>query len=635
MRIYFYLFVLTFANVVPAGGQVRKPVVSLNQAGFNTGWPKRFTAPMATEGTPFIVTRNGNGKVLFRGTVKGGIGDFSAFEPGDENAEFSVSLTEGGKPTVVSYPFSIGDNFLQRRLFAPALGFMLDCRSVTGTHASAYGGCPWRDGTFYSFEVPSLVLQYLSNKEDFDAAPVEMNYLKDKLRVLDSGFRYVMDKEGQYALSSTRDYFTKIDPPVGASVPDIVQLMHWGIGFYMVNPVTQDPSGGTEGRRLHPQTLEQFAYFLYGFPYYRQFFTDRFYRQALGMAFDEWDKTGLLGIFNIVGDGKGREAPGHSILPNLLLYEVALREKREDAARYLDAAVKQAEWVVKMLDFKDPRTTKGQRMSEHKLVPALVYLLQRYPEKSPAGLQAKIDQWAQIAISRSENLWDFRRYDLDSNWSVPGFSETGNIAVFTGIALAASKVLTDDKTRTRLLELAVAAQDDLLGRNPQNAAAAHRPEMGFPGVERGWPKGYHDNVCARLETVRGSLSSISPTSMYPYNPDGKFGHLEGWTAFNAAWNVSLAYMNDAATVLECKADRRRKQLIIRLQKPVVFQTGKPRSVFLEAAGRKPVEIVLLPSGKGQEFVGQYSLDALPADSDITIRYGDALFNQQQIFILKL
>jgi hypothetical protein len=26
---------------------------------------------------------------------------------------------------------------------------MIDCRSVLGKHPSAYGGSPWRDGTYY------------------------------------------------------------------------------------------------------------------------------------------------------------------------------------------------------------------------------------------------------------------------------------------------------------------------------------------------------------------------------------------------------------------------------------------------------------------------------------------------------
>ena len=87
---------------------------------------------------------------------------------------------------------------------------------------------------------------------------------------------------------------------------------------------------------------------------------------------------------------KGRHAPGHSIVPNLLMHEVAKREKRDDAAKYLDAAVAQAEFIVKNIDWNDPRTTKGHRMSEHRTIPNLVWLLQKYPDRAPAGLKEKI-----------------------------------------------------------------------------------------------------------------------------------------------------------------------------------------------------------------------------------------------------
>ena len=44
---------------------------------------------------------------------------------------------------------------------------------------------------------------------------------------------------------------------------------------------------------------------------------------------------------------------------------------------YLDAAVKQTEWIIKNLDWNDPRTTKGHRLSEHRTIPNLVWLCYR------------------------------------------------------------------------------------------------------------------------------------------------------------------------------------------------------------------------------------------------------------------
>jgi len=61
---------------------------------------------------------------------------------------------------------------------------------------------------------------------------------------------------------------------------------------------------------------------------------------------------------------------------------------------------------------------------------SLVWLLQNYPDQAPAGLKEKIERWAQVAIQRSENMWDFRRYDLDKNWTIPELNETGNLVSF-------------------------------------------------------------------------------------------------------------------------------------------------------------------------------------------------------------
>jgi hypothetical protein len=264
-----------------------------------------------------------------------------------------------------------------------------------------------------------------------------------------------------------------------------------------------------------------------------------------------WDAKTYLRVADLSGPNptggflhpyKGRHAPGHSIQPNLMLYEVAKREGHIDARKYLAAAVEQANWIVENLDWNDPRTTKGHRTSEFKTITGLVWLLQKYPKESPAGLQAKVEEWAGVAISRSDNMWDFRRFDLQEHWTIPKLNEPGNLAGFVAEALAASWVIKDPPTRQRLQEIACAQLDNLFGRNPKMAAAPHHPEKGFPLVERGWPKGHPDNTCARLETTRGSLSASPGSEMYPFNPGGAYRHAEGWVNFNAAWNVALAYL---------------------------------------------------------------------------------------------
>jgi hypothetical protein len=179
-------------------------VVSLNQSGYNTGWPKRFTAPLTPDGAVFQITEKSKSKILFSGKIIKGIGDFSFFEPLNTTQEYVIKVSAGNLHTGISYPFNIGKFWLENALTQPALDFMVDSRSITGIHPSAYGGAPWRDGTFYSYEVPSLVLQYLSNPAFYENAPVQINYEKDRAMVLDSNFRYHMDNEGQTALQATR-----------------------------------------------------------------------------------------------------------------------------------------------------------------------------------------------------------------------------------------------------------------------------------------------------------------------------------------------------------------------------------------------------------------------------------------------
>jgi hypothetical protein len=180
-------------------------------------------------------------------------------------------------------------------------------------------------------------------------------------------------------------------------------------------------------------------------------------------------------------------------------------------------------------------------MSEHRTIPNLVWFLQHYPEHAPAGLKDKIREWSEVAVSRSENMWDFRRFDLDKEWTIPKLNDVGNSLSLPAIALSASWVVDDPELKQRLRQLAVASVDHVFGRNPRLAAAPDREEMGFPEVERGWPISHKENVCARLELCRGSISSLPGTEMYPFNPEGKYRHAEGWVNYGASWCISLSY----------------------------------------------------------------------------------------------
>ncbi|PWV57006.1 hypothetical protein [Chitinophaga sp. S165] len=518
--------------------------VCVSQTGYNSNAPKRFTVPTAMDGKAgFYITAAGDSKQLYKGTTINGVGDFTGFKPADIERQYVIHVTGGQLPEGVSYPFRVAPCLLEKEGLNPSVWFMNDTRSATGTHHSAYGGCPWRDGTYYSYEIPSLIWMYLSNPAVYDAMPATISYDSLKAIVLNPDYKLVKSPNDETALEATRKYFTTIEKPTGSHIPDVIMDLHWGVGYYMVNPETQDPSKDPLPRQLHPQTLAQLAFFLYAYPYLDKWFSRNFYEQVLTFTRQHWAKIGLLDIQREVGTSKGRHAPGFSVLPNLLMYEVAKRDKLPDADIYMKAAKQQTAWMIDSLSFDDPMVTKGQRMSEHMLMTGLAMYLLQYKEKAPAGLQQKIGQWADIVISRSGNAWDFRRYDMDKNWAVPEFNEVGNVAGFPASGLLAATIIKDASKKQRLEQISFAHFDNLYGRNPLNVHAAHHPEKGFRDITKGYPRGYQEDVCARLELSRGGISCLPGTEMYPFDPSGKDRHLEGWINHNTAWNMSLAVLS--------------------------------------------------------------------------------------------
>ena len=534
--------------------------IAVNQVGYETARPKRFTAPKAADDTPFTLRTANEGATVFQGRITGGIGDFSAFQPADLSAHYRVEVPAPAGAPAASDPFLIRADLYREQFWQPAVDFLNDARSATGTHASAYGGCPWRDGTYYDAILPALVLFYLADPALIESMPRQIDWAADKTRVTVPGFVFDdQDPGAKGFMNPVRSYYDLEAP--AADAPDVVKLIHWGAGFYLVNPLTQDPSKDPDQWRVHPQTVEQVAYVVWAWPTLKRWLPASFYHRCRDFVFGNWrpslritpwwetatylaptDLTEGNPMGGLLHPYKGRHAPGHSIVPNLLLHEVAKREGRDDAGLYLWAATQQAEWCVKNLDWNDPRTTKGHRMSEHRTIPNLVWFLQKYPDQAPPGLKEKINAWVDVALSRSENLWDYRRFDLQDHWSIPKLNDVGNLLSFPAVATAAGWVVDDPVKKARLEQLSTAAIDHVFGRNPRLAAAPANPALGFPEVERGWPKHYKENVCARLELCRGSISSAPGSEMFPFNPAGAYRHPEGWVNYGAAWCLSLAYL---------------------------------------------------------------------------------------------
>lgn len=555
-----YLLVTSDTSAADSDPAFSAQPIAINQVGCVTNQPKRFTAPLATDGTRFAIRAAKGGAPLFRGEIKGGIGDFSSFRPENSTQHYLVEVEGKGGANVTSDPFLIRSGLIQEQFWQPAVDFLIDSRSAVGSHASAYGGSSWRDGTYYDAIVPSLVLFYLSDPKRVEAMPKQIDWVADKKRVSAHNFKFSdKDPGAKGFMKSVLDYY-QLEPPA-VDAPDVVKLIHWGAGFYLVTPQTKDPSKDPDPLQIHTQSVEQVAYVVWAWPMLKQWLPESFYQKCRDFCFSHWKssleispwwetKTYLTPedlkegnpMGGLLHPYKGRHAPGHSIVPNLLMHEVAMREGRDDAAIYLDAAVKQAEWCVKNLDWNDPRTTKGHRMSEHRTIPNLVWLLQKYPDQAPAGLKEKIKAWADVVLSRSDNMWDYRRYDMQDHWSVPKLNDIGNLLSFPAIATAASWVMDEPAKKARLEEISTAAIDHVYGRNPRLAAAPASPKMGFSEIERGWPEHYKTDICARLELCRGSISSAPGSEMFPFNPRGKYRHPEGWVNYGASWCTSLAYL---------------------------------------------------------------------------------------------
>ncbi len=573
----------------PGGSnQADIPLIYLNQSGFNLGKPKRFTAPTLADGTRFIVRPAKGGDALAEGTITGKIGDFSSFNPSGET-EYVVEA--GG---LVSVPFRIGPNWLERVSYQDAVDFMIDSRHYVGDHRNeCRGSFGWRDDHHFGWELHTLVPQWLSNPSAYERMPRQVKYEKPG------------NKKLWGALEPYRD-----------DAPDLVKLIHWGADII----VTQQVS--------HEHLKAQLAYFLYAWPTLEAWLPEQNYQAVRDFAFRTWadpkkdhsypydesPEHNLLALKTRIGSTKGSLPPGASIEPNLLMHEVAKREKRPDAAIYLDAAVKQAEWMVKHLDWNDPLVTKGQRMSEFITVTGLAHLLREYPDQAPEGLPNKLNEWAKVLIRRSGNLWDFRKLgDEPDKWTPMGekqqmWNEPGNVVGLPAPILAARGFITGKDDQQRLDQLVWSHFDNMFGRNPVGRHFSFDAPREVEGVEHGWFRFYVGGI-GQLADARFVIDGSPKNGHYPYNPGaGDIGWTEGWVQFNTAFNISLAYLAWSESKVELAKEG--DELVIRLTAPLNFDYGKAETgTVTVASGLGDTERVTVTedSASSGTFTGRLKL----------------------------
>jgi hypothetical protein len=531
--------------------QAAIPLLYLNQSGFNLGKPKRFTAPTLPDGTKFAVRPAKGGDAPLEGVLQNHLGDFSAFNPTDAQ---DYVVEAGGLRSV---PFRVGPWWLERVTYQGAVDFMVDSRHYVGnSRAPCKGSYGWRDDHHFGWELHTLVPQWLSNPSAYERMPRQIKYEQPKDKKL----------------------WGKLEP-YPENAPDLVKLIHWGADVIVTEELT------------HELIKAQLAYFLYAWPSLKAYLPEQNYRAVRDYAFAHWtdDKAdrkypydespehNMLALKTKVGTTKGAYPPGFSVEPNLLMYEVAKREQRPDAEKYFKAAHQQAAWLIANLDWNDPLTTKGQRMSEFITLTGLGHFLRVYPDRVPPGLAAKIEAWSKVVFRRSENMWDFRKLDDASKWTPMGekptmWNEPGNVLGLPAALLAAREVLTDPATRSRLEELVYAHFDNGFGRNPVGRHFSFDAPREIEGVEFGWFKFLPGGI-GQLAQARFVIDGSPKDGHYPYHPErGDYGWTEGWVQFNTPFNLSLAWLAFAETQLALT--REGGDVVVRLRAPLNFDYSK-------------------------------------------------------------
>lgn len=509
--------------------------VYVNQVGYDIGKSKRFTAPNADASATFSIEQVGSSTPLFSGSLVNQVGDFTSFDTAGSHYVIVVNGTAG---TGQSVPFAINTNLIEQATYQQALNFMEESMCGDGDYSSRTGSGPgcsstglaWRDaGPQFSYLIRTLLDMYLSNPSAWArlSGPAVFKNLPDGL--LPSG------------------------------TPDIVKLIYWAVEWY----ITPYGASGDAGRADHPLLKEDLAYFIWAYPQLSQWIPQSVYTTARDYLFRVWSNTdksrwytseaptnpqltedgNLLQTYTIYDtSGKGAFPPGNSIVPNLLMYEVAQRDNETNPGQYLTAAVNNAQWVMSNIDWAtNTVAAKGQRLSESITIKSLAYLLKNYPAQAPAGLLSYITTWANTMIGRSNNEWDFRMYS-STQWTIlNGYNEPGNVAGFPGAAFAACQVIIDATICGSLRRIAMAQIDDMFGRNPTGRAFSHDAVGNFPGVQAGWYSEFRGGY-GQLEPVSGVLDGSPKNASYPYSPDASPGYTEGWVSFNTPWNSSLGYM---------------------------------------------------------------------------------------------
>ena len=496
----------------------------ISQIGYDREKPKVATLVNAEDNTPFSVISATTGEAVYQGTIT------------NNKADFSGVTTSGlyylSSNSRYSYTFMIDDDRVWNVTALPSLKFMemsrQDAWDIGGN--TGYG---WRDGHQFSFELNSLVMQYMSNPTYYENLP------RDVYKVAETEYTDLRTQE----------------------CPNIIWLMKFAIERYYDWNVNK-------GINLHALIKGQIAYFLYIYPYISQYVDSTWYQTIRDWCISIWSVTtcnkawydvsinhNLFTTQSAIGGTKGACPAGYAVVPNFMMYEVCSRDNLNVAGDFMTSAENNIAWLVNSVDLKLPENTKGQRMSEYIPFHALTYAYEMYPSHCPSGTYGKIVEIANVLISRSDNLWDYTQYQTAGDLSgatttvwnntqsqTSGLANNPGYVGMMGVYYALKRVITDTTIKARLKELAFSHMAHGFGRNPLGRCFDYKAIDDFDGAKLGWVSRYSGGY-GHLDNVIGVLDGSPKEGSFPYNPSASTGYTEGWVAFNSAWNMALAYLN--------------------------------------------------------------------------------------------
>ncbi|UKS24135.1 hypothetical protein LOZ80_21130 [Paenibacillus sp. HWE-109] len=592
--------------------------ILVNQSGYDIGRAKRATVVNTPDETPFFIKDAQTNETVYSGEVVNYIADFSKLNP-DKKSVYYVESNGA-----VSYTFTVANHWIQRVSVPPAVAFMNHARNdawLPGLTSIA-----WRDSHQFSFELGSLALMYMSNPSLYENMPRNIFQLDQTM-------------------------FNKLKTQ---NEPDLIWLMKFAVERYYDLKVNQAHS-------LHPLIKEQLSYFIYLCPSIKAYVSEEDYIRIRDFTIEEWtssdqtntqkwydiegEKYNLLEVQTVFGGIKGSFPPAHAIVPNLLMYEVVKRDRLGGEERYLDTAYRNCEYILDHIDIASPYYSKGQRMSEYIVMQNLAYFQEMYPQQAPARLITEINRWAKKMIARSANMWDMRMAssvsagDEQDYWTGAAYAkandpritaimnEPGSEAGIQAAMFAAARVIDNPQVAGRLKEIGIAGIDHMFGRNPYGRMFFFDAVRDIEGAHSGWFSKHEVAGNGRLGDVPGRIDASPKEMAYPFNPKADPGYVEGWVAFNSAWNCSIAY--SAGDEIELMIDRDQAQIgegvQIRLKAPIHMDSEKVETARVQVtdtiSGKMECLCVTKEDQDSMYFIGVYLVPEGAGRLEFSYGYG--------------